>query len=523
MSVPKGTKHYFERASEAETLFFADPPAALRRLVGRYYHSALAHPQGNNFMYPLMRTLTEHLPLVERLAGSDGTQDWDRITFQARSSLMAFVQITKPDYRAASHHELMARRIQAAAESDGGRLYIGLPPRHGKSELCSIRLPAWFLGSNPSLNVMLVCHTQELASQFSRMTRDFVFGDPLYRLIFPDVQPDPNRQAMADWRTTRGGGLRAVGVGGNISGHGADLLVIDDPHKDDDWLNDEALRRVYDWYASAARTRLSPTASVVLLMTRWHTQDLAGRLLAQTEDGDRFDQVVLPALAGPDDPLGRVEGAALWPERFDLESLSKQRAVSEEVFQSLYQQNPQAFSDYLFNASDIVWVESLPLSGSEFWTGDFAVTMNERSDYTVLARWNYSQGVLTLLEAHRYRADVAGSLDHISELVARHPESRLYLPRDPVERTIVQVLGPRFPTWGFPSVKMGNVDKRVKAQSAATLARAGLLHFTRGALGVEHFVSELLEFPNGDYDDCVDALSVAARVVATWGGADYIA
>lgn len=520
----KTTDHYFDRYDRAEGLWGADPVAALRRLQARFYHAALAAPYAAQpYLAGLMQIEREYLPYLQSLADARGRQEWAEVEYRARHSFEAFVHLTKPDYESTRHQTFMARRIQTAVEAPSGRLYIGMPPRHGKSELCSTRLPAWALGRDPSLLVMLVCNTQELASMFSRRIRDFVFGDPLYQRLFPAVQPDAAKQSQAEWLTTAGGGLKATGVGGTISGRGADLLIIDDPHKDDDWHNDEVLRRVYDWYMSAARTRLSPGASVVLLMTRWHERDLAGRLLVtgeQEPDADQFETAVLPAIAGENDALGREPGEALWPERFDLAALAKQRAGSPETFEALYQQNPQAFSDYLFDAGDFVHVKYA--AGDSFWTADLALTMNERSDYCVLARWVYAGGILTLTAARRYRGDIQVTLSQMAELVAIEPHSRLYMPRDAVELSAQPILAQRFSGWGFPLIQVGMVDKRVKAMKAAALATEGRLAFVSTAPGVEYFMRELAEFPNGEYDDCVDALSVAARVVLSWGGAEAV-
>lgn len=509
----------------SEEYLFDDPVAAIKRLAGRFYAGAMSGQYAPAHYNALNRTLTELLPYIEGYVASVDDRDWDFIEYRARHSLQAFTQITNSDYKVAAHHVALFNRIQATLGKGWGRLYTGMPPRHGKSEICSIRLPAWWLGNHPDNNVVLVCNTQELANEFSRQCRELVFHDPLYRRLFPAVLPNPDKQAVTNWRTTKGGGVRAVGVGASLTGHGADLLIIDDPHKDDDWLNDEQLDRVYKWFASSARTRLSPGAPIILLMTRWHTRDLAGRLLMESEGADEYESLVLPALALEGDVLGRAPGDALWPEHFDVEGLEKQRAVSEVVFQSLYQQNPEAFSDYVFEADDVVWIESeseLDKDAPVFWTGDLALTMNDRSDYNVLARWRYQSGLLVLDDLRRYRGDTGVTMRVFAELTERYPDEQMYFPNDPIESAIRPTLADRFPRWGFPLVRMPRTDKRVKAQEAAALAYKRSVAYRRGYPGVDAFVSELLEFPNGTHDDCVDALACAAHVVRTWGAAGHI-
>ena len=302
----------------------------------------------------------------------------------------------------APHHELMMTEIQRRTGQGDGRLYIGMPPRHGKSELASVRLGAWYLGNNPDKQVIHCSYAAELSNAFSRQVRMLVRDDSRFRSVFPAFGLDPERQRIDDWKTNRGGGFKSLGVGGGVTGHGADLLIIDDPHKEGDAESLVTLDRIYTWYSTAARTRLSPGASIIFLMTRWHPLDLAGRLLSLT-DGDTWDQIVLPALAEKDDILGRSEGEALWPERYSREALLRIKNLDDRYFQALFQNNPLGADDVMFRKSDVLWSDGYGTYGEQFYTVDLASSVKETADYTVLAFWNWRDDDLTLCWSYRAR------------------------------------------------------------------------------------------------------------------------
>ena len=219
------------------------------------------------------------------------------------------------------------------------RLMVAMPPRHGKSELASTWQPFWLLCRDPSKRILLASYGADFAARWGRRVRELVqdIGGEY------GVHINPASRSVARWDTTAGGGMVCVGVGGSLTGRGADLLIIDDPVKSSAEATSRVYRdRLWDWYRSTARTRLEPGGSVILIMSRWHQADLAGMVL-DDEYGETWDTLRLPALAETDDALGRSEGNPLWPERYGIEQLSEARAeLGSYYWQAMYQQSPAA-------------------------------------------------------------------------------------------------------------------------------------------------------------------------------------
>lgn len=263
---------------------------------------------------------------------------------QARDSLLPFVTLTKPDFEVGRHHEMIASCLERVESGEVDRQMIFCPPRHTKSELATRRFPAWYLGRHSNAQVISASYNSELASDFGREVRNLV-AHPTYSQIFPGVGLSEDSQAANRWHLKSGGQYIAAGVGTAITGRGANLIIVDDPIKDRQEADSETTRaRIWDWYRSVLYTRLMPGGSIVLIQTRWHDDDLAGRLLMEAEEGgDQWDIVELPALARGEDPLGREKGEALWPEWYPEERLLQIKSViGSRDWSALYQQEPQA-------------------------------------------------------------------------------------------------------------------------------------------------------------------------------------
>lgn len=263
--------------------------------------------------------------------------------------LLAFTQRTFPGYEPAPHHRLIIEKLEAVERGDIRRLMLFVPPRHGKSELASVRFPAWYLGRDPRRKVILASYGAVLAYKFSRRVRNLV-KSPLYQRLYPGLELTGDAAAVQFWawlhHGEEAGAFNAAGVGGGITGEGCDLLIVDDPVKDaKEALSLTVRDDTYEWYSSTAYTRLDRVANaVVVIQTRWHEDDLSGRLLQQAEEGgEKWEVVDLPAVAeaGRPDALDRRPGQPLWPARFDAERLAVIRTtVREQWWEALYQQRP---------------------------------------------------------------------------------------------------------------------------------------------------------------------------------------
>ena len=246
------------------------------------------------------------------------------------------------------HLQFIREQLTRVTTGEIKRLMLFLPPRHGKSEMTTIRYAVWRLERNPELKIIIGAYNQTLANKFSRKAR---------KIADTRIQLDGNRAAVEEWETEAGGGFRAVGLGAGITGQGGDLIIIDDPVKNREEANSETYRqKVWDWYTDDLYTRLEPGAAIILIMTRWHEDDLAGRILV-SEDKNDWTVISLPAEAEENDPLHREPGAALCPDRFNLNDLKRIKTVLGNSYFALYQQRPTAPEGGMFKRE---WFEIVP-------------------------------------------------------------------------------------------------------------------------------------------------------------------
>lgn len=270
----------------------------------------------------------------------------------------AFKRALWPGYRHAPHLALIdaaladvSAYISSGGRTGSGRLAVFIPPRHGKSQTVARLFPAWFLGQQPAKRVILTGYGASLVEKHSRAARNWV-RSPAFALQFPGISLAPDSTARSAWDLAdHDGGMDAIGIDGAVTGKGAHLLIIDDPVKNRAQAESPTLRqRVWDAYTDDLLTRLEPGGAVALIMTRWHSDDLGGRLLAH--EGDQWRVICLPALAEADDALGRAPGEALWPERFPAAVLAARReAMGAYAFAALYQQQPVARAGGLFRGA----------------------------------------------------------------------------------------------------------------------------------------------------------------------------
>ena len=434
---------------------------------------------------------------------------------QAQTSLIGFTRYTYPRYQAEPFHELVASYLDRVLTGEIKRLMIIAPPQHGKSELASVRFPAYWLGRRPDDPVIVTSYAASLAYSKSRYARQVVESQEFAEL-FPGIATNRESRAVDHWELEppRRGALLAAGVGGPITGHGAMLGIIDDPVENWEQAQSEAYRnRAWDWYRGTFRTRIWEDGAILLIMTRWHEADLAGQLLARDEG--EWTVLRLPALSeGDGDPLGRPEGEPLSPGRYSKQELeSLQRDVGSLAWASEYQGTPRAPEGNRFKR---YWFEIVPGSAAQafrvrYW--DKAGT-RDGGDWTAGVLMSWVPG------SYWYVEDVVrgqwSSLER--ETVIRRTaeaDSDRYGPveiwleqepgsggKDSAEYTIRNLAG--FAAYA----ERASGTKEVRAEPFAAQCEAGNVKLVRGDWN-ERYLDELTVFPNGLHDDQVDASSGA--------------
>lgn len=429
----------------------------------------------------------------------------------AADNLIAFTEYTFPRYRTAQHHKIIAAQLERVERGEIDRLMLLVPPRHGKSELASIRLPAWFLGRQPHKQFLSVSATEGLASDFGRAVRNTI-ASPEYRAVF-DTRLAEDSQAKGKWHTSEGGIYYSLGIGGSVLGRGGDSILIDDPYASmADALSELTRKNVWDWYTGTAYNRLMPGGSIVVINHRMHEDDLCGRLLAQqAAGGDRWEVVELPAI--------NEAGEALWPAAYPLEALNRIRKNSQARFWSaLYQQRPAPEEGDYFKSE---WLrpydrqparETLRIYGGS----DYAVTA-DGGDFTVHAVVGLDpEGRMYLLDLWRGQTASDSWVESLCDLVKEwkpigwaEEQGQIrsgvgpFLERRLRERK-AYVSREQFPTRG---------DKAVRAQSIRGRMALEGLYVPVKAPWYPELRSELLSFPAGKHDDQVDALGLVGQLL----------
>lgn len=429
------------------------------------------------------------------------------------------------------HLTILNEKLLDVAEGRITRLLITMPPRHGKSEFASKYFPAWFLGRFPDKKIILASYEADFASQWGRKVRDLLeqFGDRFFGVSIRRDSKAANRWEIMDYA----GGMQTAGVGGAITGKGADVLIIDDPVKDSEQANSEVYReKTWEWYTSTAYTRLEPGGAVILIQTRWHEDDLAGRILDQArKTGEPWITVNLPAIAGEQDELGRDPGEPLWPERYNLGDLNRIRGTQGSYqFGALYQQSPVAPAGNVFKRS---WFQYWKNGDDNFYrlgascrsvdkkrcrrfgTVDLAFSLKKEADYTVIAAWAVTpQCDLILLDFHRERMEGPALQRSIRAMVEKHDLD--YMGIEKVLGQSLVVHGARLDGLTVRSL-IADTDKLTRSIPAQVRMEAGQIFFPTNHPDLEVWEQELLTFPRGTHDDCVDVLSYAAADVQRFG------
>lgn len=441
----------------------------------------------------------------------------------ARDSLLSFTRRMFPEYRAADHHRRIADRLEAVERGDVDRLVVTMPPRHGKSTLVSEHFPAWYLGRNPDKRVIGCAHTANLAYRFSRQARSKL-RHPAWP--FPDVRPASDLSAVQSWDiANHRGGYIAAGVGGPITGFGANTLLVDDPVKSAEEADSETFReRAWEWWTGTAATRFEPGGAAVVVGTRWHESDLIGRLL----QSGRWEVLHLPALS--------EDGTALWSERYDETALAKIKAeVGERNFAAQYQGKPSPPSGGIFKRHwwrfwhvSGVPLPPVPVRGEDggvvlcpceplpvFWddhaqSWDMAFKGGEDNSFVVGQVWSRVRGSAYLRTQVREHLDFPQSLAAVRALSAAWPFVATKLVEDKANGpAVIATLAREIP--GIVPVGVTG-SKEARANAAAPAAEAGNLYLPHPAIApwVNGLIEEAAGFPHGTTDQ-VDALSQAVN------------
>lgn len=411
------------------------------------------------------------------------------------------------------HQQYLYSALQKVTDGVTKRLMIFMPPRHTKSETVTVRYAAYRLEQNPKMNIILGSYNQKLANRFSRKTR---------RIVENRIKLSTDRKAVEEWETSIGGGYRAVGVGAGITGFGANLIMVDDPVKSREEAESETYReKCWDWFNDDLYTRLEPGGAIVLIMTRWHDDDIAGRLLKEMEEGgEKWEVVSLPAIAEDADPLGRKKGQALCPERYDTEALEKLRKkLGAYSFAALFQQRPVPIEGALFKRDWFAGkvIDEAPKNLQWARGYDLAVSQKTSADYTASFRCAFDkQGNLYIADGFRKRIEFPEQQRFVikrmvSEKNTTHGIEKA-LHGEALVQSLRRVTAVRHV--GFKAVKVDK-DKFTRALAWANLAEEGRVFLVRGGW-CDEFLDEICRFTGkGDtHDDQVDAVSLAVGMLS---------
>ena len=438
-----------------------------------------------------------------------------------QKSLIEFCKHMQQDYKVGAHHRKLATLLEDIERGRKDRICVSVPPRHGKSQMVSIYYAAWYLGRNPAHKVMLVSHTTDLAVDFGRKVRNLIATDE-FREIFPGVELAKDSKSAGRWNTTDGGEFYATGVGSALAGRGAHLLLIDDPHSEQDILsgNLEIFAKAYEWYAYGARTRLMPGGRVAVVHTRWSEEDLIGRVIrdmTQNEDADQFEVFEFPAIIETKQPDGTVSERALWPEFFDLPALKRTKA-SMPTFQwnAQYQQNPTGEEAAIIKREWWRrWTKERP-PPCEFliMSLDAAAEKHNRADYTALTTWgvffNEEENMhsIILLNAIKERLEFPELKQMcLDEYRDWQPDSFI-VEKKSAGTAIYQELRRMGIAVQEYTPHRGTGDKHARLNSVTDMVSSGMVWVpdTRWA---EQVVEEIAGFPYMAHDDLVDSTVMA--------------
>jgi predicted phage terminase large subunit-like protein len=438
----------------------------------------------------------------------------------AQNDFMTFVKRMWPGFIPGRHHEIVAKAFENVVNGHNKRLIINMAPRHTKSEFASYLLPAWFLGKNPNKKIIQTSHTAELAVGFGRKVRNLIDSEE-YNQVFNDVKLKADNKSAGRWATNKGGEYFSIGVGGSVTGKGADLLIIDDPHSEQEAKlaahKPDIFDSVYEWYTSGPRQRLQPGGAIIIVATRWSLRDLTGQVIkaSQTRGGDEWEVIELPAIM--------PSGKPVWPEFWKLEELL---ALKEELpvgkWNAQYQQQPTAEEGAIVKRE---WwkrwdADRPPQCDFVIQSWDTAFLKHNRADYSACTTWGVwtteeGETNIILLDAFKDRYEFPELKQKAYETYREwEPDVFLVEAKAAGSPLVFELRRMGIPVSEYSPTK-GN-DKIVRLNAVSDLFASGRIWVPERKFADE-LIEEVAAFPSGEHDDLVDSMTQALLRFRTGG------
>jgi len=456
-----------------------------------------------NFSQLTETELKEALMLKEKLDGFE-TQD------KCQNDFLEYVQHMWPEFICGRHHKIFAEKLNKVATGEIKRLIVNMPPRHTKSEFASTFFPSFIMGKKPKMKIMQTTHTGELAVRFGRKVRNLM-DQKEYKDVFPEVKLQADNKSAGRWETNKGGEYFAAGVGGAVTGRGADLLIIDDPHSEQDALSPNALESAWEWYTSGPRQRLQPGGAIVLVMTRWSSIDLTAKLLDSQKEAlaDQWEMIEFPAIfPETDNPL--------WPEFWPKDELLKVKSSIPGIkWNAQWMQNPTAEEGAIIKRD---WWKrwkhkSIPPVKYIMQSYDTAFSKNQTADFSAISTWGVfkpsedAPDCLILLDCQKGRWDFP-ELKEIAMREYTYWECDMVLIEAKASGT---PLTQELRRIGIPVLNYSPTrghDKHSRMHSFAPIFESGMVYAPEKAFA-EDMIEECASFPFGANDDLCDTMTQA--------------
>lgn len=434
---------------------------------------------------------------------------------KSTTNFLDFCKYVWPEMIVGEHHRIIAKALDRVISGECKRLMIAMPPRHGKSQMGSYLFPAYVMGRKPDAKLIVGSHTAELAQRFGRMIRNLV-DDEKYKELFPRMQLSADSKAAGRWNTAQGGEAFFIGKGGAMTGRGGNIVILDDILDEQDALSETAMENTWEWYTSGPRQRLQPGGAIIVINTRWKTDDLSGRLLKQQGylKSDQWEVLEFPAIL----PSGRP----LWPEYWDIEELEKVKvSIGLKKWNAQWQQQPTNDEGAVLKRNWWrKWTHSdPPYCEYVLQTMDTAYSKKETADFSVIATWGVftpdadSGPNLILLNVRKGRWDFP-ELKRIAKDEYQYwkPDNVLIEAKatgTPLQQELRRIGVPV--TMFSPGGRKQNQDKLSRANAVAPMLESGMVWYPEGMECCEELVEECAAFPNGNNDDQVDATIMALQ------------